>query len=210
MSTIIRGVGIPCQLVDGQERARAMERQAERLSFYPPEAVLLRNSDESVPAEFKVRLTTYAKRELLNELQRVRREAKRDIEVGGWLFSTQRPRQWDRLVEVCFCSWSGPGASSNRDSIRLGDLSRVREELPAHFHPVGSWHSHPDPVPYPSRTDAVNWAANLDKRPSDLFVGIIATPASEGGWMLPSLSAFVVQRSGFPSRPIVERASLSY
>jgi Prokaryotic homologs of the JAB domain len=202
---------VPCELVDSaQERARAREREAERLSFYPPDAVLLRDQDESLPAAFRVNLLPTVRRQIVNEIQRVRQDADRDIEAGGFLFAAQRPHRWHRSIEICFASWAGPGASANRDSIRLGDLYRVLEELPAHFQPVGSWHSHSDPgTARPSRQDLLNWATNLDRRGLDAFAGIIVAPASEGGWTFPVVKAWVVRREGCPSRPIVERAALN-
>jgi hypothetical protein len=181
----------------------------ERLGYYPAEAVLVREDSGNLPAPFQVDLSPNVRRQILDEIWRVRSEAKRDVEAGGHLFSTQRPSPSSRVIELCHASWAGPGSSARRFSLRLGAVHRVQEELPSHFSRVGSWHSHPLPgTARPSRQDAVAWAANADALGLSHFVGVVVAPAAEGGWSNPALTAWVVQREGYPSRSICSRAGI--
>jgi hypothetical protein len=54
-------------------------------------------------------------------------------------------------------------------------------------------------------------AGTMDSLGRDAYVSLIVSPSDEGtGWMIPSFSAWVAGRYGYPSRPVVERARIEW
>lgn len=171
------------------------------------EAVL---RDEFAPG-FTVDITINARKAIEAELARVRRDAGREVEAGGWLFANHRPRDWSDSIAVVAATWAGEGARSAKNSMRLGDVYDARAGLPEHLVRVGDYHTHPASEPLPSDQDVRSWAATADRLGRSHYLGVIVTPSGEGsGWTIPSFDAWIVKREGAPSRPICSRARLAW
>lgn len=116
------------------------------------------------------------------------------VETGGHLFSNDVPSQRGPVI-ITKASEPPPGTEHSRGQVRMRNASYV--ELPewlGHLTNVGGWHSHPSHGDKtPSRADRQTWAEILRSSQPQLpyYIGILATPPKDMGWMFPELTAYV-------------------
>jgi hypothetical protein len=164
---------------------------------------------------YKVDLTPQVKEAILNEIRRAHKEAGEEIEAAGWLFAPYRPRAESDSIQVVHATRSG-SARGSQTSVTLCDpieaMAHVRSSELAHLHLCGDWHSHTGPgSELPSLQDARAWAGTMDSLGRSAYVSVIVSPNADGcGWMIPSFSAWVAGRYGYPSRPVVGRARIGW
>jgi Prokaryotic homologs of the JAB domain len=176
---------------------------------HPSSAVEIRaRSTESRP--FTVSLTSYSREQILDEIRHIRRQG--DLEAAGWMWACQTPRSWSDSLTVALATHAGD-SRHGRYSVEVGNPYLLREEqCPPelrHLKVIGDWHSHPFAgSTIPSDTDARAWAGWMDRYGLARFSAVIVSPAEQGGWMIPTFSAWTVRREGSPSRPICEPARI--
>jgi hypothetical protein len=161
---------------------------------------------------FTIDLSPGSKTAILDEIRSVRRHG--DLEAAGFLFAPKRPSFRSDSVLICVATHAGDDTRHSQRSVALGDPYEVQASLPpelAHVMRIGDWHSHGVPESdVPSDVDLRAWAANLDAMGLPFYTGIIASPARDGGWMLPSLTPWCVRREGYPSKLVCERAQFRW
>ena len=92
---------------------------------------------------------------VLEHLQRHQQLRKRDTEAGGQLFG----RIQDKTITIEEAT--GPRRSDIRSRYsyipdRKAEQREINDRFPSGLHFIGDWHTHPEPIPYPSGTDLDN------------------------------------------------------
>jgi hypothetical protein len=180
------------------ERSRIAEPTRER------EPIELRRGRSPITVD----LSSASKEAIEAEILHVRRQG--DWEAAGFLFAPKRPSYRSDSVSVCLATHAGDDSRHSWGSVQLGDPYELQASFPPelqHVMRVGDWHSHNIPESdVPSETDMRAWAGNCDALALPFYVGVIASPARDGGWMLRSLTPWVTRREGYPSKLVCERA----
>jgi hypothetical protein len=196
--SIIRSGG-PCQLV-----ARPRTRSRGGVEF----------RDHS-PVPVTIRLTPQVRRQILEEVgwcsgsgggfpdHELR-------ESGGYLCAATRPT-FDS-VEFVLASGPGPDSRHARDGFVRSSVEQIEAQLFAErprdlFVRCGDYHSHPDPVDFPSAVDMKAWTLRAQAATPLLsgWASLMVTPAERyGGWTYPRFSGFVTRHDG--ARWLCDRA----
>jgi integrative and conjugative element protein (TIGR02256 family) len=131
---------------------------------------------------------------------RIARESTDGLETGGILLG----RGPDDLgvVRVEQAGDPGPDAVRRSDYFlrdlehanRLADYAWQRHQLVW----VGEWHTHLEPIPYPSPADLQTYRRLLSEPELqfDSFIAVIVTAASTEGWEKPTLTPWLLRISG--------------
>jgi proteasome lid subunit RPN8/RPN11 len=150
---------------------------------------------------FALKLGMNVRRDIERECSRINHLAYDQLgapaEAGGYLFAHYSPRADG--VQVVYAS--ADASEHTTHSVLLNDPVDVKNAVRAGEHGeflaraalrlIGSWHSHPEFIPRPSRQDLENWAHRLQRSGADSWVSVIVTPSNEaGGWMYPQLHPF--------------------
>ncbi len=92
---------------------------------------------------------------VLEHFRRHQQQRKRDTEAGGQLFG--RIQEKIIIIEEA----TGPRRSDIRSRYsyipdRKAEQREINDRFPSGLHFIGDWHTHPEPIPYPSETDLDN------------------------------------------------------
>jgi hypothetical protein len=193
-------------------RSRPAAKQSSKdLPYGHPSNTVEIHRHSTEPTKFSVSLTPNSRRQIEEEIRRIRK-AMGDVEAHGWLWASRLPRDRSEGIEIVAATHSGDSAHG-RYGVQVGDPLLLREnECPPelrHLRCVGDFHTHTfHGSTVPSDVDAKAWAGTLDRYGLSRFMGVIVTPAEHGGWMIPHFSGWTVRRSGVPSRPVCQPARL--
>jgi integrative and conjugative element protein (TIGR02256 family) len=120
---------------------------------------------------------------VLEHFQRHQQQRKRDTEAGGQLFG--RIQGTTITIEEA----TGPRRSDIRSRYsyipdRKTEQREINERFPSGLHFIGDWHTHPEPIPHPSRTDLDNMRECVKKSRravSGFLLIIVGTAPLPGG-----------------------------
>jgi proteasome lid subunit RPN8/RPN11 len=154
---------------------------------------------DEADSTFTLRFTPSIRRDIERECARINHLAYEQVgaaaEAGGYLFGLHGARADG--VDVVYASASAEEHTTH--SVLLDDPVDVKNAIRAGEHGeflaradlrlIGSWHSHPEFIPRPSRQDLENSAHRLQRSGADSWVSVIVTPG-EVGWMIPQLHAY--------------------
>lgn len=92
---------------------------------------------------------------VLEHFRHHQQQRKRDTEAGGQLFG----RIQEKIITIEEAT--GPRRSDIRSRYsyipdRKAEQREINDRFPSGLHFIGDWHTHPEPIPYPSGTDLDN------------------------------------------------------
>ena len=92
---------------------------------------------------------------VLEHFRRHQQQRKKDTEAGGQLFG----RIQEKIITIEEAT--GPRRSDIRSRCsyipdRKAEQREINDRFPSGLHFIGDWHTHPEPIPYPSGTDLDN------------------------------------------------------
>jgi proteasome lid subunit RPN8/RPN11 len=186
---IIRGAGT-CTVVEGGRTRSAAPAATARVELL-----------DEAESTFVLKLGMNIRRDIERECDRINHLAYDQLgapaEAGGYLFAHYSARA--EGVQVVYAS--ADASEHTTHSVLLNDPVDVKNAVRAGEHGeflaraelrlIGSWHSHPEFIPRPSRQDLENWAHRLQRSGADSWATLIVTPSdSEVGWMYPQLHGY--------------------
>ena len=120
---------------------------------------------------------------VLEHFRRHQQQRKRDTEAGGQLFG----RIHEKTISIEEAT--GPRRTDVRSRYsyvpdRRAEQCEINERFPFALHFIGDWHTHPEPIPHPSRTDMDNMRECVKKSRralSGFLLIIVGTAALPSG-----------------------------
>jgi proteasome lid subunit RPN8/RPN11 len=118
-----------------------------------------------------------------------------NVETGGWLISTERPRAGQRT----YIADAGAAATDRKRAqvmLMIDEFERdeatIKHFSGDHLRTVGNWHTHPAGWAIPSSADLASWARLVRRSNLSQYTTLIVAPNTRwGDWDNPLITAWV-------------------